>query len=134
MSLNYDLTKIKDKTLCWEWREADPTRGPAGEYLKPITEHLIWATMGCEIGNINKTNVGEFWARLSILYALDYSTHMYGDGSPVRATMSEVIAHIGLSTNVGYVARKSWLTRADGFVRSGMTDLVQKVEAALVTT
>ena len=117
MSLRFQLQNIEDyQVVCYNGDGS----------LKLLTEHLIFSTMACEMGEIRSDNVAEFYARLDVLYRLGYSTHIgpAPDHLPIRATPEDVVAHIGLSTNVPFRSRSQWMGRADGYVKGNITDLM----------
>lgn len=122
MSLNFQLSGIEDyKTVCYD----------GDGQLKVLTEAIIWATMIVEIGKITEENVGEFYARLKVCEGLGKLTHMRGDGTPMMPKIEELIAHIGLYTNVPEVHRPRWLTRQHGQVMGQMDEIERSVKYTL---
>lgn len=109
MSLNWTVDNIKDwETVC---SDGDGKQSP-------VTHALIMATMGIDMPGITEANVTEFAWRLA-LYQQLFGPLLVGveDDEFVNmpVTTEDVIAHIGLSTNVAPVQRPRWLKR--------MTDL-----------
>lgn len=102
MSLNWDLTGVKDPSKCYYTAEKDfPEDGiKAGEkYLSPLTNSLIWATLAVNLQGITEKNVEEWYIRLSFLAKIGQSVISNG-GKPYIPTMEELTNHIGLTTNV----------------------------------
>jgi hypothetical protein len=72
--------------------------------LNPVTEALIWHTMGVGIGTISEANCGEFYGRVKLVETL-HGPSLYGPDGPRPITAEDVTAHIGLSTNVSKTSR-----------------------------
>src|SRR4051812_35838035 len=107
MSLNFRLHQIADVgTVCWL---------PDGR-IRPVTQELIWNTIRIEMGCITEENADEFYARLKFMAALHGSMWKNFDGTDLEVTPEDVVAHIGLWTNVPEVHRQRWLTRSGGQV------------------
>lgn len=123
MSLDYNISNIEDKdTVCWDGNGT----------MKLMTSHLIWATMFVEIGEIKEDNAGEFYARLSLLYGIGEAiTHVRGDGEDVLASAEDIVAHIGLKTNVTTRTRRQWLGRPGGYVSGPMDERAKKVKTLI---
>lgn len=105
MSLNYELGAIENwETVCKIDGKDD--NGKSIRKMNPVTNGLIWATMGIGIGKITAENWQEFYARIRILDRLMLSTSLQernektGEFEPRPFTAEEVKAHIGLTTNV----------------------------------
>ena len=104
MSLDWDVTKCKNSkalTSDEEW---------------PVTQALIWLTMGTGIGNISKTNAPEFYARIHLLEQLDgtwlQSIGEEGTKTDRPITPEDVCKRIGMKTNVFPMeTRAKWLKR-----------------------
>lgn len=90
MSLNYDLSKIKDyETVCWIPDLEHPSRD---KMMNPVTEQIIFSCLSTGIGEITEANWEEWWVREWIWNkAHGYAMHL---------TPDNVKAHIGLTTNV----------------------------------
>jgi len=88
MSLNWDTTNIKNNdTVCWLPKNAD-----GDELMRPVTNSIIWATMGTDIGHITEANAYEFFLRNRIIGTI-YN-------APETFTLQDVIDHVGLKVNV----------------------------------
>jgi hypothetical protein len=93
MSLNYDLTEIKD------WQKLNPM----------ITQAIVFATMFVGMGHITEENAPQFSARLDAWQKLHGCSLIkaakrpdgteYGKRIPM--TINQVRRYIGLRTNVG---------------------------------
>lgn len=103
MSLDFKLSDIADyETVCWIEDDQE------GKRMNPVTEGLIFATMAIGIGEITKTNVEEFYGRLMVYERLRGAMlrvpNPVEDAEPAFIdrpfTFDEVVAHIGLRTNV----------------------------------
>lgn len=131
MSLNFKLDKIKDyKTLCWVRLDAD------GEKLNPVTDGLIWSTMSIGLGEITEKNINEWLVRLQ------FSDKLFGtllikageNGERVERpiTREELVAHIGLRTNVTNETRAKWMKRMTERFMSDAEYALRKVEPVAV--
>ena len=90
MSLNYDLSEIED----WENRCRVPRDdGTLSHVLSGITEALIFATMTIDLGEITQKNHIEFYTRMMMYKFINPNIYK-------SITLDDVIAHIGLTTNV----------------------------------
>jgi hypothetical protein len=99
MSLDWNVKKIENhKELCFEYRE-NGEEGP-GDYVKPLTERLIWKCMAVGLSGITEKNWSNFLVRASLLD--------WAEGRP-PLTVEEVRSHIGLSTNVSRDTDAAWL-------------------------
>lgn len=99
MSLNWDLTRIKDwEKVCLvvapeDRPMADIKKGD--EVISEITEALIWTTLCIGMSEITEKNFKEFYKRMVMLDAVSGKTLI--KGRPI--TLAEVEKHIGLRTN-----------------------------------
>ncbi len=121
MSFNWDLQNIDDhKAKCW-------VKVEDGYQLAPVTETLIWASLGTGIGTITEKNWREVYARIVFLEGL-YGTFLRNaDGEPRPITPQDIIEHLGLWTNVGSdEAVTKWWKRH----QRGIADPRQKRDAA----
>lgn len=103
MSLNYDLSKIKDyDAVCWTEAKEDAAWSPTkkgDKVMNPITNALIWVTMQIGIGEITEENAVEFYSRIHFSEKL-FGTNLSNGGEPYFLTFEDVRRHIGLKTNV----------------------------------
>jgi len=99
MSLNYDITTVKDyETRCYEG-EGDNLR------LHQGTEWLVFLTMTIGMGSITKKNWREFAAR-AVLANFAWPSGM------TRGEVENLVRnHIGLHTNVGKKTTRSKFMR-----------------------
>ena len=116
MSLNWDLTKIKNyEELCWKKDEDDTVR------LNVVTDSLIWLTMAIGIGKITEENAPEVYGRIAAYEKLFGSFMIQFDNNGkqrVYITPEDVNNHIGLSTNVSKETEASFRKRiVDNFMR-----------------
>ena len=117
MSLDWDVSNVKNyETLCFE---EDPRPSMAGSGLKrthPVTEALVYHCMGVGMRGITEANVDEFFGRVHFVELHQGSSvkrpNPDGEGWEDRyITREDVVAHIGLTTNVTNEALGRWLTR-----------------------
>jgi hypothetical protein len=116
MSLDWNLTKIKNSdTICWEKDEND------NDKLNPVTESLIWLTMGVGYGSITEDNASDFYSRVAMYEKLFGTMLSYWKDSEkisVPITPEDVNNHIGLSTNVSKDTDASFRKRiVENFIR-----------------
>ena len=105
MSLNFKLDKIKNYTeVCHK-----------GEELHPVTNGLIWSTMTVGLGEITAKNIDEWLIRLALADKLFGTMMFVGSGpnerQPRPFTREELVAHIGLTTNVSNETRNQFTKR-----------------------
>jgi len=90
MSLDFNIKNIKNyKTLCYQ----------KGRGMAPVTEALIWSTVGIGIGEITDKNHEEFYERLQLQQKV-YGPLLQVEGGPFDITLDMIRDHIGLKTNV----------------------------------
>ena len=89
MSLNWDVTRVKNSDeVCFVERDGET-------HLSPVTNDLIWLTLGIGIGEITEKTAHEFYTRMLCHWGIDnYSK------KERRVAWDYIVAHIGLSTNV----------------------------------
>ena len=93
MSLDYNLGKIENyKTVCWG----------EDDYMRPVAESIIFASMSTNISPITVGNAADFYAR----YQMFNTVFGFKD----FLTFADVAAHVGLETNVGNMDYDTWLT------------------------
>lgn len=122
MALNWSVSNVEGwEDLCYFVAPADEwTRGiKAGDrVLNPVTEALIFSTMAVDLPGITRENAGEFFARLRFIERLDGARLIRAEvdgkrpeGAAAFITEDEVLAHVGLSTNVSPLSRARWLKK-----------------------
>lgn len=129
MSLNYDLTAIplEVRTIVADadapnqfWREGQPEEKrfdyrKGDRIMSPVTNALIWATIGIGIGKFTKENIAEVAFRMKVtdgLYGKPVQERQEDGSWKARSfTLQELVDHIGLSTNVSYEKQVSWIAR-----------------------
>jgi hypothetical protein len=125
MSLNYDLSKIKNFTdVCYSTAaESDVAHGvvKGQRYMRSATQSIIFGTMAVGIGNLSAKNLPEFWARYDVWQRL------HGFTGEDAITLEEVTAHVGLTTNVSMEPRAKWMKR---IVTSIMDECASQVRIA----
>jgi hypothetical protein len=116
MSLDWNLTKINNNIeVCWEKNE-DGT-----DKLNPVTESLIWLTMGIGMGSITEDNQSDFYCRV-VMYEKLFGTMLsyWKDSKKVSVpiTPEDIHNHIGLTTNVSKDTDASFRKRiVENFMR-----------------
>ena len=116
MSLDWNLTKISNNTeVCWEKNE-DGT-----DKLNPVTESLIWLTMGIGMGSITEENQSDFYCRVAMYEKLFGTMLSYWKDSKkvsVPITPEDIHNHVGLTTNVSKDTDASFRKRiVENFIR-----------------
>ena len=101
MSLDYDLTEIKDaRETCYYQTSEVGDDGEPLYRLRPVTETLIWMQMSIYAGGkITTENMDEVFARIQILETVDGAWRHDANGNPVPVTWRDVYEHVGLRTN-----------------------------------
>lgn len=105
MALHWNVEDVKDEVVY--------TTSPWDkDKWHPITETIVWALLGVDIGTITKDNVDEIWWRHSLLNALHGNQpDLVSQTMKAFVVKQDFINHIGLSTNVSTVtSRKKWLS------------------------
>jgi hypothetical protein len=118
MSLNYNLTKIKNHdSVCFSVnRDGEKT-------MRGITNLLIWSTISVDLGEITAKNVDEWLFRLKAVGLI------YQDENQMKVTREQLIAHIGLTTNVfPNKTRAQFLKRCAERISNRAADLVRYAE------
>lgn len=142
MALTWSVRNIKNADdVCWSTATKNNVnygRVRGEEYLHPITDSLIWATMALGLNEITESNVDEWEAR----YALAYATRWLGplsvwNGQPVGPngenahcfteryiTRADLEQHIGLYTNANVESASAWRKRVvERLSEEGLKDL-----------
>lgn len=124
MALHWNVERIKNyETVCWIGEKGDDDRR-----LNPVTETLIWSTIGVGLRGITDKNVDEFAARFRILERIHgaflYKPNPDGEGTiDWYLSDEDFIAHIGLGCNVSDESRTAWARRL--FVNTGTSETEQ---------
>jgi hypothetical protein len=128
MPLTWDTAEIENyEEVCFMHAEADmPAHGiEAGDrMLNPVTNALIWASLGTGIGKIKDTNAAEVYARIRLIEAL-HGPLLYRPGSKDGITLDDVRKHIGLTTNAAFTDK----SRTD-FLRQQAASFLSDTQAA----
>lgn len=97
MSLNWNLGPNADEIL----RRYPSVKHEDGtESQNPVTYTIVVSTMAIGIGKLTKAKAAEFYARLSVLDRLHGPFVRDGEGKPRPITPEDILAHVGLETNV----------------------------------
>lgn len=106
MSLNYDLSNIKDRDTRF------PDRDDKGN-LDPIIESLIFASIPCGFTDINEDNYREVWVRVNLYQqAVGSFFNKIGPDNelqPLFVKKVDVHDAIGLRTNATRLTRARFL-------------------------
>jgi hypothetical protein len=105
MSLNWDISKVRNNNEVCKINV-----GTAEQRLNPVTEGLIYATLTVGLGEITEKNVDEWMLRLGFTDRL-HGTLLKKDRQDRPFTREEVVAHIGLRTNVSKETRAKFIKR-----------------------
>lgn len=116
MSLNWDLSEIKDyETVCFNV-STDVETGEETRSLSAKTNALIMQTMITGLGKdwtLDADFAPEMYARVKLIEkihgALCYRITEQGEREDVYFTIEDIRAHIGLSTNASPVTRAKFL-------------------------
>jgi hypothetical protein len=129
MSLNWYVANIKNSDdVCWLTATKNSVmdgRVRGEEYLHPITNTLIWATMAIGLSEITEKNVDEWEARYALAYKVGWLSPLtVWNGEPVGPdgknahcfteryiTRADLEQHIGLSTNANDESASAWRKR-----------------------
>lgn len=97
MSLNWNLGPNADEIL----RKYPSVKHEDGtESQNPVTYTIVVSTMAIGIGRLTRAKAADFYARLRVLDKLHGPFVRDGDGKPRPITPEDVLAHVGLTTNV----------------------------------
>jgi hypothetical protein len=140
MPLNWYVGNIENSDdVCWLTATKSSVvdgRVRGEEYLSPITNSFIWATMTIGLNEITKENVDEWEKRLALAYAIGWlskpvvwngnepdgekNSHCF-EGRPL--TRADIERHIGLSTNASYESPSEWRKRViERMTEEGLRD------------
>lgn len=133
MSLSYQLTKIADyEAVCFYTAEHDqPGFYAKGDRLMSVaTEAVIFGCMATGVGAIrNEADALEYFGRMTLHEAVNGAMRRgpAPDHAPLKMTLAEVRAHIGLTTNAGTETRTAWQKRfVENSIRSALYDARRK--------
>jgi hypothetical protein len=117
MSLNYDLTKIKDfkQLYVCEENEQEETQ------LDSTTERIIFLAMEVDLGEITEKNVDEWLVRLEMM-------RMVGWAPRTPITRADIERHIGLRTNVAPKSRSQYKTKLAKHIEREAEDAVKRAK------
>lgn len=97
MSLNWYLGPNADEIM----RKYPPVEHEDGtQSQNPVTYTIIMSTMSTGIGKLTQAKASDFYARLSVLNKLRGPFVRDADGKPRPITPEDILAHVGLTTNV----------------------------------
>lgn len=119
MSLNYDLTKIKDFKALYICEENEQEECQ----LNPTTERLIFLSMEVDLGEISEKNVDEWLVRLEMM-------RMVGWAPRTPITRADIERHIGLRTNVASKTRAGYKTKLAKHIEREAVEKVEKAKKA----
>lgn len=108
MSLTIFVDKIQDESLRYQMENGE--RVEIGFMAKNIG---FW-TIAVDIGRIDTITIDEWYARYQILRKLGINFFVDGEGNDVEITYADLLAHIGLTTNVSHQTRLQWLKHQIG--------------------
>ena len=126
MALRWNLEGIAnhDEVCFYEATKADPNHGVevGDRMMNPVTNALIWATIGVDLPGIPEGDAAEFFARLRfteqvngpMLIRAEGEDGKRPEGEAAFITEAEVYAHIGLVCNVSKLTRTKWLAKFNG--------------------
>lgn len=115
MSLNFDLTAIKDRLSDEEWHKLTTSKETRDaedgkKQWHPVTNAIIWAGLSLDLSSITEENVDEWTYRALLLQHATGAFLSTAEG-PVFLTEEDFRSHIGLRTNCTTRSRKDWLLR-----------------------
>lgn len=103
MSLNYDLTKIKNwETVC---------KDDGSLTINDTTESLVFLTMATDLNGITEKNLDEWLFRLQVMRLAHWGEAHRIVSLPLKDVYCILQKYVGLSTNVSTKTRTSWLKR-----------------------
>lgn len=113
MSLDWSIDRVHNwKERCYRPSPMRADKGKKRVVLEIDTEALVWGTMVVCIGQIRNSNIDEWDYRIQFLKRLGMSWSGIWDGKKDVDTFpdyDQIADHIGLSTNVIFVARQKWM-------------------------
>jgi hypothetical protein len=116
MALNWNIENCND----WEQLITDDNW--------QVTNALIWLTMGVDLGEINESNVNDFYARIKVWervcgHLLNGSSMENPVSAPYYITFEDVFRRVGLSANVSDKSLNEWLKRVIKIANDKETNL-----------
>jgi len=107
MALNWSIENCND----WEQLITDDNW--------QVTNALVWLTMGVDLGEIDVSNVNDFYARIKVWERV--CGHLLI--APYYITFEDVFRRVGLSSNVSNQSLNEWLKRVIKIANSKETNL-----------
>jgi hypothetical protein len=126
MSLNFDFTEIEGyQELCWEETGELSEDGNPLFRVSGVTDVLVWATVGIDMGEITQKNYVEFATRLlmwqGVLGPMLQEPEEDENGKVTWVTrvvgIDDVRRHIGLSTNVRKTTRTQFMKSMERYMK-----------------
>lgn len=124
MSLNIYVKEIQDESLHYQMENGEAVD------IAPMAKNIGFWCLSTDIGQIESGNVHEWYARYEILKSMGTNFFCDGYGHPVEITFADLLAHVGLRTNVTTVTRTQWLKNQVG---GRMDDAIRDRKRALKT-
>jgi hypothetical protein len=108
MSLDYNYKNVKNSDeVMFE-----------NDYMRPVSEAIIFRTMAVDMGEITEENAEEFYKRCKVFSAIHgeplVKTDKEGNIVSFDITLEDVRNHIGLTTNVVELDWFDWFRKLGG--------------------
>lgn len=118
MALNWDMTKVYEPETLHESR-----------YEWAISEAIIFASMGVDLGSITEENLDEWTYRITLYQKLNGAL-LRIDGNPFYITRDHLERRIGLKVNVANMTRTKWRNKMldDSHIRQIENQLAHRNE------
>lgn len=123
MSLDFNVSKVKNHKVVTSKNEIINTEGKTRLKWHPVTDALTWATMTIGINEITEKNWKDFYRRLNLYESLN-GTFLTSFKGQRFITPLEVYTNIGLSTNASKKTEKQFL---DDALKNHKTDIEQTI-------
>lgn len=125
MSLNIYVDGIKDESLHYQVENGENVD------IALMAKNIGFWSIAIDIGRLDEQHIDEWFARYEILSALGVNFFIDGEGNDVKITYEDLVAHLGLVTNVTTRTRFSWLKqqvggRMDDAIRDRKRELERK--------
>lgn len=115
MSLNWDMTKVKDLKAIQTEKEAS------------ISHVIIMATMSVDLGNITEDNIDEWLFRMSAYNIADGTDGFgYEKGKPWNPSREDLVKRIGLRTNVITKTRRQFMKKVVEIMERRITNKIKR--------